>query len=184
MNRILKRHDLHNLLKFPEIWDTIRSDLKHDKFQNNVKGWNVQTVVLNALVSTLDIVSQCSRDEGFTEKDMDLFKRLISINRIHMQRLYKLRNMLKHIVKNIYPIKNIMHKGHKQHLIEHIPSYIRRYGPMRMFDTERSEKWHMVMKGVSFIIDSLISFRLIIIGLLISSRLIIIDLLISFRLLL
>jgi len=50
------------------------------------------------------------------------------------------------IVKNKYPVKNIVHRGHKQHLIRHTVQVALEmyYCPLKIYDTQRSEKWHMV----------------------------------------
>ena len=120
---------------------------KYDKYLEEVEGLNVETIVLNALVSCSNVVSLCSKEDGFTNNDLIILKHLIGLNGVHMNTLYKLRNVLKHISKNKFPVKNIKHRGQKQHHIRHIPQTIDQYGPLTIYDTQRSEKWHMVMKG-------------------------------------
>ncbi len=45
-----------------------------------------------------------------------------------------------------YSLAVLVYKGHKRHLIQHIPSYIKRYGPMIMFDHRRQEEYHHATK--------------------------------------
>jgi hypothetical protein len=120
---------------------------KSNKYEADIEGLNVEKIVLNALVSCLNVVSLCSKEDGFTKNDLIILKHLIDLNGVHMNKLYKLRNLSKHIVKNKFPVKNIVHRGIKQHHMRHLIDNIVMYGPLTLYDTQRSEKWHMVMKG-------------------------------------
>jgi len=130
-------------------------DIKHKKLGENlrnsleqaVRGCNIETIVLNALQSCLHVVSFSRRDEGYTDDHYNLLDKLIAVNRAHMTILFDARNLLRHIVKQNPTIVHKRHLGHKQHLLEHLSDCIRELGPKKIFDTQISENFHLVIKG-------------------------------------
>ena len=131
------------------------------QLDNAVNGCNIETIVMNALQSCLHVVSFSRRDEGYTEEHYNLLEKLIAVNRAHLNILFDTRNLLKHIVKNDPIIIKKQHIGHKQHLMEHLPEFIRELGPKKIFDTETSEKFHIVIKGAFDLLAYLLQFSYI-----------------------
>ena len=114
--------------------------------------WNVERVCTNALISCLDVVEYCSKSDGFIPSEYVKLDLKVANMRAHMTRLFNLKADLRRCFKrqDISTGPRKVSKAIKSHLLEHLSYWIRRYGPIKVFDTQRSEKKHMSFKGELF----------------------------------
>ena len=109
--------------------------------------WNIQSICQNAIQSTLNVLVCSSRKDGYTEAQREQLQHIIALSRAHMVKLYNLRNCLKELTKGNTDIIVKKTCAYKQHLLEHLPRDIVKFGPPEVVDSQRTEHKHIEFKG-------------------------------------
>jgi hypothetical protein len=112
--------------------------------------WNVQSVILNACQSVIDVHIALSKRGGYKESDIDEVDFLIQKMRAHQRKLFECRNDLMQLANGVKGenIKLVRFKGIKQHLMEHMPMFMKYYATdSGIFNTQSSEHFHIPIKG-------------------------------------
>jgi len=119
--------------------------------------WNVSRVCTNALQSCYELLLYSGKPDGFIDSEYTILDGKVEVMRAHMVRLFDMKTDLLRCKKNL-PVDTSSRpsfRGHKHHLLEHLSLWIRMFGPTKNFDTQRSEKYHMKVKGIKNMIPSL-----------------------------
>ena len=124
----------------------IKNKTLQDQLQEILNGLNIETIALNALQSCLNVVS-FSRKESYTMNNAGVLTKFITIMRAHQLILWDTKNVLKQVSKNEPIIIKKLYNGYKNHALTHWEDNIIEYGPKTLWDTQRSEKYHKVVKG-------------------------------------
>ena len=121
------------------------------KLKEVVKDKNVQTMILNAAKSCINLVSASRREDNITDDYVNLLKKLTSVMRLHLTVLLNVRNILKHVKAFKFDIVPVISKSIKPHYLCHVPESIPFLGPKSIIDTQRTEHEHLGFKGNVFI---------------------------------
>ena len=136
-----------------------RTNIKLRKALIQILGtWKVETVVLNALKSCLNVQTLSDRGEnGFTDNHLQVLDKSICLLRAHMSILNELLDILKHAALwtnkkfiNILTVLKVIHKpskAYKLHNYSHTAESVILFGPLSFWDTVKSEHYHILMKS-------------------------------------
>jgi hypothetical protein len=123
-----------------------------DKISSNgmKKPWKCRTIIVNAIQSSLSVLTFSRKDEGFTEKDLEQLGKLIANSRAHLVQLFAMRSDLKQMNNNILIAtrEDKSFGGIKHHALDHLPMFIEMFGLPRYWDTQRSENYHTFLKAL------------------------------------
>jgi hypothetical protein len=113
------------------------------------KPWKCRTIIVNAIQSSLSVLTFSRKDEGFTEKDLEQLGMLIANSRAHLVQLFAMRSDLKQMNNNILIAKRVdkSFAGIKHHALDHLSMFIEMFGLPRYWDTQRSENFHTFIKA-------------------------------------
>jgi hypothetical protein len=115
--------------------------------------WNVQSVILNACQSVIDVHVGLSKKGGYAESDISDLEYLIEKMRAHLRKLYECRNDLMQYANGVKgkDIILVRFNGHKNHLMEHMGMFMSYFAPdSNIFNTEQSEHFHIPIKGLFY----------------------------------
>ena len=123
---------------------------KEKLFLNGMKKpWKCRTIIVNAIQSSLSVLTFSRKDEGFTEEDLEQLGKLIANSRAHLVQLFAMRSDLKqmHNGTSIATRQDKSFAGIKHHALDHLPMFIEMFGLPRYWDTQRSENYHTFVKA-------------------------------------
>ena len=114
------------------------------------KNWNIKKIIVNAIQGVLNVVTFSRKNEGFTEIELMHLNKLIELSRAHMVQLNALRSDLKQMYqrKSISERSKKGFKGIKHHMLEHLTDFIKWFGIKRIWDTQRTERFHVRVKNI------------------------------------